>query len=446
MAGHLDNQNPRQPLKQPKMFVIYNILQLVFLVVFWPFIALFVLGSAKYRNRVPARLGIGLKRKMLLARTHQQKSTGPTIWLHALSVGEVTSSVPLLTGLRKSFPGCRIIVSVSTRAGKQLANTLLQAVAEQVIDGPYDLLPTVYRFVKCIRPDLFILVETDFWPNILLSLQHRKIPAILVNGRVSAGSMAGYRRLPWFFKPMFQSFAYLCMQTRQDAENMQKLGLPAAKTRTLGNLKFDTAITENNHLQQAAARFLAQERIHFICGSTHPGEEKILIRCYNELKNSHPELFLTIAPRDTGRAKEIQSLAASHGLNAALRSADSPETADMLILDTIGELVRFYAFSHIAFVGGSLVEKGGHNPIEPATMAIPVIFGPNMQDFVEIAEALISCEGAVQVVDQKELADLLTELLSSAEERTRRGLAAQHCVASRRGVIDKHLELIRQLL
>jgi len=428
------------------MFVLYNILQLVFLVVFLPCIVLFVLCSAKYRNRVPARLGIGLKEKIHQVRTHEPNRTDRTIWLHALSVGEVTSVVPLLRGLRKNFPDCRIIVSISTRTGRQLADTLLQPVADQVIDGPYDFLPTVCRFLKCIQPDLFILVETDFWPNILLSLRHRKIPAILVNGRVSAKSLAGYRRLAWFFSPIFHSFAYLCMQTMQDAENMQKLGLPATKIRTLGNLKFDTAAVERNHPAQSLAGLLPQKRIHFICGSTHPGEEKILIQCYNELKGSHPELFLTIAPRDAGRAKEIQSLAASHGLDAALRSEGRPPAADMLILDTIGELVRFYSLGHIALVGGSLVEKGGHNPIEPATMAIPVIFGPHMQDFSEIAEALIACGGAVQVADQQELTEILEEMLSSLKERTRRGLAAQQCVVARRGVVDKHIELIRQLL
>ncbi len=428
------------------MFVFYNILQLVLLPVFSPFLTLFVLFSPKYRDRMPARLGIGLARKFLWDEPTQGRSAGKTIWLHALSVGEVTSAVPLLTALRKTYPDCRLIVSVTTGTGKKLAENLLTSIADHVIDGPLDLLPVVSHFVTCIKPDLFILVETDFWPNTLLLQRKKNIPTILVNGRVSKKSMVSYRRLRFFFDPIFQSFSFLCMQTQRDRDSMAGFGLPPEKLHILGNLKFDTAAVKTHTTRSAAATLLPKDRIFFICGSTHPGEEQMLFDCYSRIKKIHPEFFLIIAPRDISRSVAIISLAEQYHLGAALRSDNTPPPADILILDTIGELIHFYALADIGFVGGSLVPRGGHNPIEPATVGLPVFFGPDMQDFGEIADALIACGGATKVTDHLELATHLAKLLTSKELRTIQGQAAQKCVESQRGVIDKHIELIRQLL
>jgi len=428
------------------MFVFYNILQLVLLPVFSPFLTLFVLFSPKYRDRMPARLGIGLGRKLLRDEPTRDMSAGKTIWLHALSVGEVTSAVPLLTGLRKTYPKSKLIVSVTTGTGKKLADTLLTSIADHVIDGPLDLLPVVSHFVKCIKPDLFILVETDFWPNTLLLQRKKNIPTILVNGRVSKKSIASYRRLRFFSDPIFQSFSFLCMQTQHDRDNMAGFGLPPEKLHILGNLKFDTAAGTTHITRNAAATLLPKDRILFICGSTHPGEEQMLFDCYSRIKKIHPELFLIIAPRDINRSVAINSLAEQYHLSAALRSDNTSPPADILILDTIGELIHFYALADIGFVGGSLVQRGGHNPIEPASVGLPVFFGPHMQDFREIADALIACGGATKVSDHLELATHLVKLLTSKELRTKQGQAAQKCVKSQRGVIDKHLELIRQLL
>lgn len=432
------------------MFVLYNILQLVLLAVFLPFIALFVLASPKYRNRIPVRLGFGLACRISKPKPSNNGLPRQTLWLHALSVGEVTSAVPLVAGLRKAYPESRIVVSVTTRTGKRLADELLQSSADHIIDSPLDILPVIAFFFTHIQPNLFILVETDFWPNILLFLQQKKVPTLLVNGRVSAKSMDGYRRLRLFFAPMMQSFSFLCMQTAHDCEKMAKLGVLPEKLRTLGNLKFDTVTglrTEHAHPKLTpAADILPRNRILFIGGSTHPGEEKILIDCFCRLRKIHPELFLILAPRDPDRSAEILSLAAARNLSATRRSDDSGAGTDLFILDTIGELIDFYALSDIAFVGGSLVMQGGHNPIEPAIMGIPVIFGPNMQDFSEIAATLQSAGGATEISSQRDLTELLRRLLSSRDMRTTQGRAARQCIEKQRGVIEKHLELIRQVL
>ncbi len=236
------------------------------------------------------------------------------------------------------------------------------------------------------------------------------------------------------------------MQTKRDTDNLAHFGLPNKKLQTLGNLKFDTGPGKVNNSLKLPADLLPKDRVILICGSTHSGEEKILIDCYRHLKQTNPELFLIIAPRDTTRSAELQALATKYELTSSLRSENSPTLADIFILDTIGELVHFYALSNIGFVGGSLVEKGGHNPIEPAIMGLPVIFGPNMQDFCEIAEALIKAGGATEVSTQQELVDLLHILLTTEGLRNKQGRASQECIERQRGVIDKHLELISQLL
>ncbi len=429
------------------MFVLYNIVQLVLLAVFLPFIILFILFSPKYRDRIPSRLGLGLADQIAISKTSGNGAPRQTVWLHALSVGEVTSAVPLVAGLRKAYPQSRIIVSVTTRTGKHLADKLLQLSADHIIDSPLDILPVVALFTKYIQPDLFILVETDFWPNTLLFLKEKRVPTILVNGRTSEKSMNGYRRLRGFFVPMFQSFSFLCMQTERDVEKMKELGLPPKKLRTLGNLKFATIAGHPPRPEfKPPADVLPKNRILFICGSTHPGEEKILIDTYIQLRKNHAEIFLIIAPRDPGRAAEIQLLAAAQGLSAALRSGNSAGRADLFILDTIGELIDFYALSNIAFVGGSLVRQGGHNPIEPAIMGVPVIFGPNMQDFSEIADALQRAGGATEISGGSDLGELLNRLLASQELRATQGLAARQCIEKQRGVIEKHIELISRIL
>lgn len=422
------------------MYFLYNILQLVFLPVFFPIIILFVAGSRKYRGRIPSRLGLGLSGKV------PARSDSRRFWLHALSVGEVTSSVPLVAGLRRAYPDCIIVVSVTTATGRKVADTLLDGIADRIVDGPIDLLPVVHRFLECITPDLFILVETDFWPNLILSLKKRGVPTLLVNGRISPRSMKGYLRLRFFFRSMFGSFSCLSMQTGRDRDSMLQFGVPQERLPILGNLKFATRTVAGACSAPNLKRLLPPRRLIFLAGSTHPGEERILMQCYIEARKLHPELYLMIAPRDPGRSHEIQELAAQHNLTVLLRSAGNYHPADMFLIDSIGELVEFYGQADIAFVGGSLVPKGGHNPIEPAAMTIPVLFGPDMTDFSEIADSLVDAGGAMRVEGLRDLTDRLVDLLNSPDERLTAGERARQCVLEQRDIIARHLELIDTLL
>ena len=423
------------------MFFLYNILQLVFLLVFFPFIMLFVAGSRKYRSRVPGRLGLGLAGKIPALRSGTRR-----FWLHALSVGEVTSAVPLAAGLRRAYPDSIIVVSVTTATGRKVADTLLNGIADTIVDGPIDLLPVVRRFMKCIAPDLFILIETDFWPNLLLALYKRGVPTLLVNGRISPRSMNRYLRLRFFFRTMFQSFSCLSMQTGRDRDNMLQFGVPQERLPILGNLKFATRTMAGACSVPNIKRLLPPRRLMFLAGSTHPGEECILMKCYIEARKLHPELYLMIAPRDPGRSEEIQEVAAQHNLTVLLRSTGEFRPADIFLIDSIGELLEFYGQADIAFVGGSLVQKGGHNPIEPAAMGIPVLFGPDMTDFSEIADSLVAAGAALRVESLRDLTDRLVCLLNSPDERLEAGERARQCVLEQQDIIARHLELIDTLL
>lgn len=426
------------------MLIFYNIIQLFVLLFFGPFLLLFVLCRSKYRSRTPARLGFGLK-KTLRSQSLRNKS-GPTFWIHALSVGETTSAEPLIRGLRSRFPDCTIIFSVTTKSGRGVADNILPQQVDAIIDGPLDILPVVLFFHHTIKPSMFILIETDFWPNNLLLLAKKRIPAVLVNGRVSTNSVKGYKRLPFFFRPMFQSLSSLCMQTEEDKQKMASLGISIKKIFTLGNLKFDTPELRIQEKAKELRKILPENKKLFICGSTHPGEEEILIECYKQLRETFPDLVLVIAPRNIMRANEIQAIAKNYQLSSLLRTTGDTKDADLYILDTIGELSSCYGLATIGLVGGSFVSKGGHNPIEPAALGVPVFFGPHMEDFSEISESLVECGGAQQVASAKELIAGATTLLQNENERKSAGMAAKKFVLSHRGVIDKHIHLIRELI
>jgi 3-deoxy-D-manno-octulosonic-acid transferase len=424
------------------MLIFYNLIQLTFLVISLPFLLALVLLTPRYRLRTWHRLGFGLR--TLVER--QKKGAGKTIWVHGLSVGEVTSALPLVSGIRNRFPDAFLVFSAATRSGAKVAEQLLADHIDLFIPFPLDILPVTAFFVRLIRPDLFILVETDFWPNFLTCLQRHNIPAMLVNGRISHRSMASYRRFSFFFKPIFCTFRHLCMQTETDRVNMIDLGVPDGRVHTLGNLKFDTPLITGSSQPQEAPISLSDNSLLLVAGSTHKGEEEIILAVYVRLKAAYPHLFLVIAPRDISRGKEIQGLAAAKGITGTCRSEGKQSGQKLLVLDTIGELANCYRFADIAFIGGSLLPRGGHNPIEPAVMGAPVLFGPHMEDFAEISQDLLTAGGAKRVGGEESLFQAVDIWLADARLRQDAGLAALRCVEKQQGVIERHLQLIQTLL
>ena len=420
------------------MLIIYNLLHFFAILLLWPMILLFLLCKKKYRTTLFQRFGFALP-----LRTEQSKKT---IWVHALSVGEVTSALPLIKVLRQQMVDSRIVLSVGTTTGKELADTIATDVTDEIIFSPADLLPLVWIFYRHIKPSLYIQVETDFWPNRLTYLRRKNVPTLLVNGRVSERSQVGYRRFSFFFQPMFTSFNALCMQTEKDRKNMITLGIDADSVHTLGNLKFDTPCDLNKQSLPPFFTELQKKRLLIVAGSTHPGEEQIIIAAFAQIDRTSAPTTLLIAPRDIGRCDEIEKLATEHGLSVSRRSTPIPKQTDVLLIDTLGELVQFYSLASIAFVGGSLIDFGGHNPIEPALMEIPVLFGPYMSDFSEIQKDLLVAEGALEVRNQQDIEKSLTTLIYSKDQRNKIGKAALECIRGQQGVIQRHIDLIHTII
>lgn len=427
------------------MLPLYNLLQIIMLVLALPVLALVVFLVPKYRGRTMRRLGFGLA-----ARVRGLPAGRPRIWVHALSVGEVASARALVKGLRVQYPGALLVFSASTGSGLRQAEAVIGASADLIIAFPLDLFWSVNRFVELLAPDLFVLVETDLWPNFLAAIRRRRVKAVLVNGRISAASLARYRHFSSFFAGLFNSFAFLAMQTGAEVDNLADLGVAPGKLLALGNLKYG-ALLEGLGEGRDEERFTAllgllRGRTVWVAGSTHSGEEEVVLRAYLAVRQRFPELYLVLAPRDPGRAGELVRLAERFGLRPELRSRPGGSPGDLLLLDTMGELAGLYACGELAFVGGSLVEERGHNPLEPAGLGRPVLFGPHMEDFAEIAGELLAAGAARCIRDETELAAGISGWLADPEGRRTDGRKGAELVEARRGVTERHLALLRKVL
>jgi 3-deoxy-D-manno-octulosonic-acid transferase len=296
---------------------------------------------------------------------------------------------------------------------------------------------------------------TDFWPNFLHILQEKNTPAILVNGRISQTSFDRYQRYHFIFLPMFKSFRFISMQTSADAKKMIELGVDPERVKALGNLKYDAVLpdTVGWDQEQRPISFYRQqfgispEKIVWIAGSTHSGEEVSIFSAYKRLSLLFPDLFLVVAPRRIERGREIKEIAEKLGLTVRQRTAPFQDEefpgAPLLILDTMGELSRMYTFCDIALIGGSLVPDGGHNPLEPAAFGKPILFGPHMDDFSEISADLLEKEAAIVCHDENDIFEILKKLLTNVSLRKKMGDEAQALVLQHRGVTRRHIEIFQ---
>lgn len=364
------------------------------------------------------------------------------IWVHALSVGEVLSAIPLLEELKAAFPEKEIFFSVTTKSGMALANEKVAGRVACVMTLPVDAWWCVRRVINFVRPSVFILVETDLWPGLLDFLKQKGVKSLLVNGRISPRTLKSYQKAPALARRMFAPLNYCLMQTDLDRDRLLQLGMDRKKVLTLGNIKFDREMArigsgEKKHLLEMLG--LDSKMPIWVAGSTHQGEEGVLLRVFQDLKQDFPLLRLVIAPRDVGRSREISSLVSAQVMRAALRTAVSKKSRpfDVLILNTVGELGRVYGLCSVAFVGGSLVPIGGHNLLEPADFGIPVLFGPHTHNFEVMSESILKAGGAQRVQDGPELYDAMKRLLSDAELCRRMGERAKWFVAENRGALNR---------
>ena len=433
--------------------ILYNIFQVTSLIFLSPLLLVKAIISPKYRGRILLRLGIGIEEL-----THKLPAGEMRIWIHALSVGEVLSAQPLVKGLRLACPTITLIFSASTKTGEKLAREIMGDEVDLFVPFPLDFYSIARKFINLINADLFVLVETDFWPNFLHTLNRKDTPAILVNGRISQSSFARYQRFRFIFLPMFNTFQFISMQTDSDAKKMIEIGVNTDRVKALGNLKYDAVLPETVgwDQEQRPTSFYRQqfgipsEKVVWIAGSTHAGEEVAILSAYKRLSLLFPDLFLVVAPRDIGRGREIKEIANKLGLTVRLRTAplhdeDFPG-APVLILDTMGELSRMYSFCNIAFIGGSLVPDGGHNPLEPAAFGKPILFGPYMDDFTEISSDLLNKDAAIVCQDEDDIFEILKKLLLNTSIQKKMGEDAQSLVLQHRGVTQRHIEIIQFII
>lgn len=369
-----------------------------------------------------------------------------TIWVHAVSVGEVRSAAGLVLALVEQYPDHRVVVTTMTPTGSEQVRDLFGARVSHCY-VPYDFPDAVRRFFDRVRPEFAVIAETEFWPNIFAECGRRNIPLLLVNGRVSQASMRGYLRVPRITRAMLANADLLCAQTRTDAQRLRNLGAPEELIEVTGNLKFDAALPEGLPAEGALLREQwGAKRPVWIAASTHPGEEAKILDAYARLREQLPELLLVLVPRHPERFRAVARLCRRRGLSTALRSvtrgAALARGVQVLVGDTMGELLRLYAAADVAFIGGSLVPKGGQNPLEACMVRVPPIFGPHMFHFEEISTMALERGAARQVHDEHELAAAVALYFSHPDLRRAAGSAAYTLVTDNRGALERTLALI----
>jgi 3-deoxy-D-manno-octulosonic-acid transferase len=372
----------------------------------------------------------------------------PAGWIHAVSVGEAITAMPLVLGLRERYPELPLVVTTVTETGARVVHERLATAAEHRY-FPLDLPGAVGRVVAAIDPLFFVCMETELWPNVLRGLHRRGVPVIIANGRLSDRSFRRYALVRKVMRPMLSSVRVFAMRSEEDAQRIIALGASPERVVITGNMKNDAlpASTERVDSWRRQLGLVGSRRV-WVAGSTHRGEEEAVLEAHAAAKVDHHDLALIIAPRRPERAGEVQALVEARGWRAVRRSglpaAESAGT--VVLLDTVGELAELYGVADAVFVGGSLVAAGGHNMLEPARLHKAVLFGPHTSNFREAAAALAAAGGGFVVMNAVELGERLRYLLANAAEGHRAGEAAHATVVSRQGAVQRTLALLTQLI
>ena len=370
------------------------------------------------------------------------------IWIHAVSVGEVLAVKNFVEKLHAKFPERRIVLSTTTKTGNDIAR---RALNENILKFyfPLDFSCVVKRVVNLINPSLLIIVETELWPNLILELARRKIPVAVINGRISDRSFKGYKKIKFFFKDILKMVSVFSMRSKRDAENIKNLGAPEKNVRITGNMKFD--IADRPHSTGAAG--IVSDAVGdgklLIAGSTHWPEEEIITDIYARLREQFQDLRLLIAPRHIDRAKAIKRMIEDKGLEAVLLSDTAGEAQKekrVLVLDTLGELGQLYRLATIVFMGGSLLKRGGHNIAEPAVFGTPIVFGPYMFNFRDMARSFLENEAAIKVKNRKELLETLKMLLKDGNKRAVLGRNAKELIKNSNGATERNIQELEGLI
>jgi 3-deoxy-D-manno-octulosonic-acid transferase len=428
------------------MYFLYSFLTLVVFVVVSPYFLYQAIRYKKYVSSLGQRLGY----LPISLNVDGEES----IWIHAVSVGEALTARALAADLKERYPRLRLYLSTTTLAGQQVARRSLQHV-DAVFYFPFDWAFIVRRTLNIVRPRVFVMMETEIWPNLLRVCRARGVKTVLINGRISSRSYPRYRMIRPFFRRVLADVDRFCMQSDESARRIVELGAEPSRVTVTGSLKFDSlempAAVSHGKPRERVLRFfrLAPNRVVLVAGSTVRGEEPAVLRAFSRLKGAVPSAMAILAPRQPERFGEVERLARDAGFVTTRRTdlpIDAEPRADVVVLDTIGELAQLYQIATVVFVGGSMVDHGGHNILEPAIFGKAILFGPHMRNFKEIADAFVANGAAVQVTSDRDLEQAMVSLATDPVRRARLGAAARALVEANRGAKDKTLTVIAEVL
>ena len=375
------------------------------------------------------------------------------IWIHAVSVGEAMAVQNLVKELRIAYPDKRFFISTVTPTGNKIARSIAKE-TDFVSYFPLDLSFIIRSFVDKVKPSLFIITETEIWPNLISYLYKKNIPVIVVNGRISDHSFKGYLSIKFLLKPILNKINLFCAQAHQDGERLMQLGVLQDRIKITGNMKFDLqdyTDFKKDYTDLKVKLGMGNEERFFVAGSTHPKEEEIILGAYKELLSDFPNLKLLIAPRHPERAKQVEKLITRYDFKPIKISQLSLlpiiyNLKPIFILDTVGQLLNFYGIADIVFVGGSMIKKGGHNILEPAALGKPVLFGPYMFNFRDIAGLFLDKKAGILVHNKEELKMNIRELLNNPDRAVVLTQRAKALIMQNQGATRRNLEYIKMLL
>lgn len=424
------------------VWLLYNAVITIGAVALAPIWIFWVMATPRHRQTLLKRLGFSFRRPPL----RRNGSCCCRLWVHALSVGEVHASQALVDGLLNAYPDIDLTVTASTLTGFQTAERLFSHRQIDLAYYPLDWMVSIQMVANRIDPDAVILIETDIWPNFLAAMHRRGVPVYLVNMRLSDSAYRIFVRIRWAARRLLGAFEMICVQTRQDLTRLGRMGVESRRVAVTGNIKFDDeGHSESEKTIDHWPELLAavDRRQVIVAGSTHEGEEVQLLAAVKVIEEQREPPMLVLAPRHPDRSRRVLDLCDKAGRSCCLLShlleGGGLRRPEVVVVDFIGALKRLYDLADIAFVGGSLSPEGGHNPLEPAAFAKPVLFGPDMRDFHHIAEMLKRSGGARQLAPQEPLGPLLLELVSDSASARRMGHQARGVFLSNKGAVQRTL-------
>ena len=421
------------------MYALYSALLGLFLLLTLPYWLLQMMRHGKYRAGLAQRLG---RVPPALAAPNQ-----PTIWVHAVSVGEVVAASGVVAGLKEKFPSHRILVSTTTSTGQKLAARRFGA--ENVFYFPLDFGFAIRPWLAALRPELVVVAETEFWPNFLRLAKRGGARLAVINGRISDRSLSGYKRLRFWLPKILDNVTLFLAQTEEDRRRLIEIGVPDPRVAVAGNLKFDVAPPPPPAIVESLRQNLGRSEAGpvLVCGSTLEDEEGPLLSAFRNILANHPKAVMVLAPRHPERFALVEEMVKKLGFRCSRRSlwGGEPLAGGVFLLDSIGELAALYSLATVAFVGGSLVPRGGHNILEPALYGVPIVTGNHYENFRDIVNFFLS-RNAVRVVGVAELPLAFMELIENREERERLGRNALAALESQRGATARTVNALVALL